>query len=111
MGTHNICLYKEVDKKYTGCILKTTELLDCVHIGVCVVIKSNTVVKILEQLISPIFKVTMVSHNLWKHKSKVLTIGYEACTPTNIMTCKSTAAHLQKKQNKIDQSINQSINK
>ena len=24
MGTHNICLYKEVDKKYTGC--KTTEL-------------------------------------------------------------------------------------
>ena len=23
-----ICLYKEVDKKYTGCNLKTTELLD-----------------------------------------------------------------------------------
>ena len=21
MGTHNICLYKEVDKKYTGCNL------------------------------------------------------------------------------------------
>ena len=40
MGTHNICLYKEVDKKYTGCNLKTTELLDCVFIGVCAVIKS-----------------------------------------------------------------------
>ena len=40
MGTHNLCLYKEVDKKYTGCNLKTTELLDCVLIGV---IRSNTV--------------------------------------------------------------------
>ena len=29
MGIHNICLYKEVDKQYTGCKLKTTELLDC----------------------------------------------------------------------------------
>ena len=28
MGTHNICLYKEVDKKYTGYNLKTMELLD-----------------------------------------------------------------------------------
>ena len=43
MGTHNICLYKEVDKKYTGCNLKTTELLDCALIGVCAVIRSNTV--------------------------------------------------------------------
>ena len=33
MVTHNICLYKEVDKKYTGCYLKTTELLDCVLKG------------------------------------------------------------------------------
>ena len=24
MSTHNICLYKEVQKKYTGCNLKTT---------------------------------------------------------------------------------------
>ena len=41
MGTHKICLYKEVDKKYTGCNLKTRELLDCVRIGthVCVVIR------------------------------------------------------------------------
>ena len=42
MGTNNICLYKEVDKKYTGCNLKTTELLDCTLIGVCAVIRSNT---------------------------------------------------------------------
>ena len=41
MGAPNICLYKEVDKKYTGCNLKTTELLDCALIGVCVVIRSN----------------------------------------------------------------------
>ena len=44
MGTHNICLYKEVDKKYTGYNLKTMELLDCALIGVCVVIRSNTVI-------------------------------------------------------------------
>ena len=25
--SHNICLYKEVNKKYTGCILKTTDCL------------------------------------------------------------------------------------
>ena len=45
VSTHNICFYtsKEVDKKYTGCNLKTTELLDCALIGVCVVIRSNTV--------------------------------------------------------------------
>ena len=39
----NICLYKEVDKKYTGCNLTTTELLDYALIGVCAVIRSNTV--------------------------------------------------------------------
>ena len=36
-------LYKETDKKYTGCYLKTTELLDCALIGVCVVIRFNMV--------------------------------------------------------------------
>ena len=41
MSTHNICLYKEVDKKYTGCNLKTMELLDCGLIGVYAVIRSN----------------------------------------------------------------------
>ena len=48
MRTHNICLYKEVDIKYTGCNLKTMELLDCALIGVCAVIRSNMVVKIVE---------------------------------------------------------------
>ena len=43
MSTHNICLYKEVDIKYTGCNLKTMELLDCALIAVCAVIRSNTV--------------------------------------------------------------------
>ena len=37
MGTHNICLYKEEDKK-----VKNTELLDCLLIGVCALIRSNT---------------------------------------------------------------------
>ena len=44
MGTHNICLYKEADKKYTGCNLKTTELLDCALIWACAVIRSNRVI-------------------------------------------------------------------
>ena len=44
MSTHNICLFKEVDKKYTGCNLKTTELLDCALVGVCAVIRLNMVV-------------------------------------------------------------------
>ena len=39
MGTHSICLYQEVDKKCTGCNLKTTVLLDCELIGVCAVIR------------------------------------------------------------------------
>ena len=47
IGTHNICFYKEVDKKYTGCNLKTTELLDCALIGVCALIRSNTVTWII----------------------------------------------------------------
>ena len=43
MSTHNICLHKEVKKKYTGYNLKTTEFLDCALRGVCAVIRSNTV--------------------------------------------------------------------
>ena len=38
-----ICLCKEVKKMYTGCNLKTTEFLDCALIGVCAVIRWNTV--------------------------------------------------------------------
>ena len=47
MGTHNICLYTEVDKKYSGSNLKTTELLDYALIGVCAVIRVNTVFKFI----------------------------------------------------------------
>ena len=43
MRTHNICLYKKVNKKYTGCNLKTTEFHECALIGVCAVIRSTTV--------------------------------------------------------------------
>ena len=43
MSTHNKCLYKEVDKKYSGCYLKTTEVLDCALIGLCAVGRSNKV--------------------------------------------------------------------
>ena len=50
MSTHNIRLYKEVKKKYIGCNLKTTEFLDCALIGVCVVIRSNTVFQMLGQV-------------------------------------------------------------
>ena len=42
MDTHNICLYKK-GNKYAGCNLETTELLDYALIGVCAVIRSNTV--------------------------------------------------------------------
>ena len=47
MGTHSICLYKEVAKQYTSCNPKSTELLDCALVGVCAVIRSNTVFLIL----------------------------------------------------------------
>ena len=43
MGTHSICLYKEVAKQYTSCNPKSTESLDCALIGVSAVIRSNTV--------------------------------------------------------------------
>ena len=35
MSTRNICLYKEVKKKYTGCNLKSTEFYDCAYRGMC----------------------------------------------------------------------------
>ena len=46
MGTDNIRLYKEVDKNYDGCNLKTTELLDCALIEACAVIRLNTVFEV-----------------------------------------------------------------
>ena len=47
-GTHNIHLYKEVDKKYTGCYQKTMGLLNC-ELIVCVILL-NMVVQILGQV-------------------------------------------------------------
>ena len=57
VGTHLNCIDKSMQfkwvpttyafikkKTYTGCNLKTTELLDCALIGVCAVIRSNTVI-------------------------------------------------------------------
>ena len=43
MGTRNICFHQEVDKKYTGCNLSTTELLDYALIGVRAIIRLETV--------------------------------------------------------------------
>ena len=57
MGTHLNCINKLMQfkwvpttyafimktKKYTGCNLKTTELLDCALVGVYAVIRSNMV--------------------------------------------------------------------
>ena len=51
MGSHLNCIDKSMQfkwvpatyiRKYTGCNLKTTELLDCALIRVCAVIRSNT---------------------------------------------------------------------
>ena len=49
MGTYLNCIdnEKEINKKYTGCNLKTIELLHCAHIGVCAVIRLNTVITAL----------------------------------------------------------------
>ena len=42
--SNNLCLHEEIDRKYTVIWnLKTRKLLDCVLIGVCVVIRLNTV--------------------------------------------------------------------
>ena len=51
MGTHNVCLYKELDKQYTGCNLKTMVLLDCELIEVCVVFRANTIFKKVQNIL------------------------------------------------------------
>ena len=62
-------LYKKINKKYTGCNLMDTELLDCALIEVCAVIRSNTVfnsstdpncVQVLEPRVSSI---SLVKHH------------------------------------------------
>ena len=54
MSTHNICLYKKVNKMYTGCNLKTTEFHECAPVGVCAVIRSNTVYADIEGSDQPV---------------------------------------------------------
>ena len=51
-STHNICLFKEVDKKCTGCNLKIVVLLDCVLKRVCAVItgRLNTVLRFYTEM-------------------------------------------------------------
>ena len=49
MGTHIISLYKQVDKKYTGCNLKTTQLINCALIRICAVIRLQTVCDVVLQ--------------------------------------------------------------
>ena len=60
MSTHNICLCKEVDKKYIGCNLKTMELLNCAFIGVCAVIRSNTVHCLYKLLVGYLFYIHVI---------------------------------------------------
>ena len=53
MSTHNISLYKEVNIRYTDCHLKTTKFLDCALIGVCAVIRLNTVYSYDKSVLMP----------------------------------------------------------
>ena len=78
MGIHNICIHKEMDKKYTGCNLKATEWLVCVLIGVCAVIRSSMV---------DICYLHMGRANL----SPIQLQQYCSCLLTSLMTrCKSS---------------------
>ena len=73
MGTQNVCRFKEIDKNYTGCNLKTTELLDCALIAACAEIRSNTVflLKAMEAYIEP--KKNITKKNKKKNKKKKTT--------------------------------------
>ena len=77
MSTHNICLYEEVDKKYTGCNLKTTKLLDFVLIEVCAraleILKSESVQPMtMTSSMSPFPKKKLCIYHLSR---KLMTIG------------------------------------
>ena len=74
MSTNKKYLHNEVDKKYTGANLKTTELLDCALIGVCAVIRTNTVNKILKLLISVGISCKQENHLIW-----ICTICHKVC--------------------------------
>ena len=79
MSTHNICLYKEIDKKYTGCNPKTTELLECALIGVCAVIRSNMVSFLFLDTPDAIFTLNIWTPSLYHTCSILLSTG--VCWP------------------------------
>ena len=82
---------KKWRKKYTGCNLKTTEFLDCALIGVCAVIRSNTVynfdpfkphfyiVKLDFIGVYIIFLISAQKHRLWVLTEAVLTSTHNLC--------------------------------
>ena len=72
MSTHNICLHKEVKKKYTGYNLKTTEFLDCALIGVCAVIRSNTVDQTLHNVMSDKVELADIQPSVLDRLTKLL---------------------------------------
>ena len=76
MDTHNICLREEIDKQYTGCNLKATELLVCALIWLCAVIRLNTV---STSLSAPV----VVSAD---HSMAVLSL-YAGCCTCPFMSC------------------------
>ena len=76
VGTHLNCInklmqfewvpttYVSIDKKYSGSNLKTTELLNSVLIGVCAVIRTNTVVGIFIFISKEFFMLSWARKNL-----------------------------------------------
>ena len=76
MGTHNICLYKEVDKKVHCCNLKTTKLLDCLLIGVCAVI-TGRLNKVYCFIAKPVLTITTLYVNSADNKLMIFSYFYQ----------------------------------
>ena len=85
MSTHNICLYKDVKKKYTGCNLKSMEFLDCAFIGVCAVIRSNTVISYQTIPKFLIFMKSTSRASLWSVELQTKNAILQDCFMCNIM--------------------------
>ena len=94
VGTHLNCIDKLMQfkwvpttfafKKYTGCNLKTTELLDCALIGVCAVIRSNTVPVNLSPHVKFLGRALDV-FTCWNHRTKIVSVSttlYAQCMNT-----------------------------
>ena len=76
MDTHNICLFKEIDKQYTGCNLKITELLVCALIWLCAVIRLSAVIR-LNTVSTSLSAPVVVSAD---HSMAVLSLYAGCCT-------------------------------